>query len=61
MLIDIRQDRPFDEVGGVHAPPVMLWQGEDSQAFVGVVIEPVGEAVEFLLRRLQRRDVPGPP
>src|SRR5512147_1828802 len=59
-------------VGGTHAPPVPLRQGEDGEAFGDVVLEPVGEAVgratvggdqavEFFLRGLQRGGVPDPP
>ena len=31
--------------GGTHAPPALLRQGEDGEAFGDVVFEPVGEAV----------------
>ena len=66
---DLLLDRPLDGVGGTHAPPVRLRQGEDGEAFGDVVFEPVGEAVglatvggdqavEFLLRGLQRGGVP---
>src|SRR5512132_664773 len=62
---------PLDGVGGPHAPPVRLRQGEDGEAFRDVVLEPVGEAVgratvggdqavEFFLRGLQRGGVPEP-
>src|SRR5512143_1380164 len=68
---DLLLDRPLDGVGGTHAPPVPLRQGEDGEAFGDVVLEPVGEAVgratvggdqaiEFLLRGLQRGGVPDP-
>src|SRR6266511_1102096 len=42
---DLLLDRPLDGVGGTHAPPVLLRQGEDGEAFGDVVFEPVGEAV----------------
>src|SRR5512132_4505040 len=69
---DLLLDRPLDGVGGTQAPPVRLWQGEDGEAFGDVVVEPVGEAVgratvggdqavEFLLRGVQRGGVPDPP
>ena len=51
---------------------MLLRQGEDGEAFGDVVLEPVGEAVsratvgsdeavEFLLRGLQRGGIPDPP
>src|SRR5512134_2958468 len=69
---DLLLDCPLDGVGGTHAPPVRLRQGEDGEAFGDVVLEPVGEAVgratvgsdeavEFLLRGLQRGGIPDPP
>src|SRR5512132_3956804 len=68
---DLLLDGPLDGVGGTHAPPVRLRQGEDGEAFGDVVLEPVGEAVgratvggdqtiEFFLRGLQRGGVPDP-
>jgi hypothetical protein len=68
---DLLLDCPLDGVGGTHAPPVLLRQGEDGEAFGDVVLEPVGEAVgratvggdqtiEFFLRGLQRGGVPDP-
>src|SRR5512144_1321235 len=70
--LDLLLDGPFDGVGGPHAPPVRLRQGEDGEAFGNVVLEPVGEAVggatvggdeavEVLLRGVQRGCIPNSP